>query len=165
MSFLRNAWHVAARDDEAAAGALSHRVIPGERPVLVRDCGGTMHAARDRCLHRVVPLHLGTRHSDVIECACHGLRLGTDGRCVRNPQGDGAIPANARVTGYPLIASDGLLWIWMGDPALADEGDVPRFVGLDPATDAINEGHMQPVAVRARRVPPKMIRDEQAAGA
>lgn len=142
MAYLRNAWYVAAWDDEVEPDTLFHRRILGELVLLVREQDGTVRALRDRCPHRFAPLHLGKRHGDVIECAYHGLRFATDGRCVLNPQGDGTIPPNAVVPGYPLAEKNMLLWIWMGDPALADAADIPEFVGLDPDSYAINKGYM-----------------------
>ena len=142
MTYLRNAWYVAAWDDEIDDDALFHRRILGEQILLMRDETGVVHALRDRCPHRFAPLHLGKRHGDVIECAYHGLRFGSDGRCVLNPQGDGVIPANAKTRSYPLVEKDTLLWIWTGDAALSDEAAIPDFVGLDPDDYAINKGYM-----------------------
>lgn len=142
MTFLRNAWYVAAWDDEIESDTLFHRRILGEQVLFVREGGGAVRAMRDRCPHRFAPLHLGKRHGDVIECAYHGLRFGTDGKCVMNPQGDGAIPPNANVPSYPVVVKDMLVWIWMGDPARADETDIPTFLGLDPTAYAINKGYM-----------------------
>jgi phenylpropionate dioxygenase-like ring-hydroxylating dioxygenase large terminal subunit len=142
MTYLRNAWYVAGWDDEVDKDTLFHRRILNEQILLIRDQSGVVHALRDRCPHRFAPLHLGTRHGDVIECAYHGLRFGKDGLCVLNPQGDGEIPASARTRSYPMIAKDMLLWIWMGDPERADASDIPDFEGLDPQSYAINKGYM-----------------------
>jgi len=142
MSFLRNAWYVAAWDDEVGATELFARRILNEQILLARGADGVVRAMRDRCPHRFAPLHLGMRHGDVIECAYHGLRFGLDGNCVFNPHGDGAIPKGAHAQAYPLVASQTLLWVWMGDPAHADPALVPEFDGLDPDRFAINKGYM-----------------------
>lgn len=142
MTFLRNAWYVAAWEDEVDAGALFHRRILGEQILLVRNDDGTFVALADRCPHRFAPLHLGKRHGDVIECAYHGLRFDGAGKCVHNPQGDGVIPANAKVRSYPVAAKGMLLWIWMGNPETADRADIPDFECLDPDHYAINKGYM-----------------------
>jgi phenylpropionate dioxygenase-like ring-hydroxylating dioxygenase large terminal subunit len=142
MTYLRNAWYVAAWDDEVESAALFRRRILGEQILLMRDSSGTAHALRDRCPHRFAPLSLGKHHGDVIECAYHGLQFGMDGRCALNPQGDGVIPAGANARAYPLVAKDLLLWIWMGDPARADAADIPDFEGLDPQVYAIIKGYM-----------------------
>jgi phenylpropionate dioxygenase-like ring-hydroxylating dioxygenase large terminal subunit len=59
---------------------------------------------------------------DTVQCGYHGLEFGSDGRCSRNPHGNGAKPASATVPVYPLVERYGMVWIWMGkqyaDPAL-----------------------------------------------
>ena len=142
MTYLSNAWYVAAWEDEVEAGAMFHRRILGDQILLVRDEAGVAHALRDRCPHRFAPLHRGKHHGDSIECAYHGLRFGLDGKCIFNPHGDGAIPANAKTRSYPVVAKDMLLWIWMGDPERADAAEIPDFVGLDPESYAINKGYL-----------------------
>ncbi len=142
MTYLRNAWYVAAWDNEVEADALFHRRILGEQIMLMRDQAGMVHALRDRCPHRFAPLHLGKRHGDVIECAYHGLRFGLDGGCVLNPHGAGDVPHGATVQTYPLTLEHTLLWIWMGEPAVADRTLIPDLDGLDPARFAIHKGYM-----------------------
>lgn len=122
MSYLRNAWYVAGWQDEVENGGLFHRRILDEQILLVRDQAGMVHALADRCPHRFAPLHLGKRHGDVIECAYHGLRFDMGGRCVLNPQGEGAIPAGARTN---ELTRDGLHTRTIADVALLfwrDEG-------------------------------------------
>ena len=119
-----------------------HRRLLGEEVMVVRDRAGVAHAMRDRCPHRFVPLHAGTREGDVIECPYHGLRFGLDGRCVLNPHGDGRIPPNARVRSFPLVERNMLLWIWMGDAERADPAAVPELAGHEPGRYAINKGYM-----------------------
>ena len=142
MSYLQNAWYVAAWSDELPAHGMMHRRLLGEDVLLTRDAQGTAHALRNRCPHRFAPLHQGKRLGDLIECAYHGLRFDLDGTCVLNPHGNGAIPHNARVRRYPVVERDLLLWIWMGDPLKAGLMPIPAFVGLDPERFAINRGYM-----------------------
>jgi phenylpropionate dioxygenase-like ring-hydroxylating dioxygenase large terminal subunit len=142
MSFLKNAWYVAAWDDEVLPSALVHRRILGEQVLLARDEKQVAHALQDRCPHRFAPLHLGNHCGNAVQCGYHGLTFAFDGRCVENPHGDGKIPPKAVVRSYPLVAQQMLLWIWMGDPTRADPAAIPQFRGLDPARFAINKGYM-----------------------
>jgi phenylpropionate dioxygenase-like ring-hydroxylating dioxygenase large terminal subunit len=141
MPFLRNAWYVIAWDDELGT-ALFHRRVLGEDILLARDPSGVAHALRNRCLHRFAPLHRGQLIEGVVQCAYHGLRFGLDGQCVHNPQGDGRLPPGVAIKSYPLVERQGLLWVWMGDPAQAQQSAIPEFVGLDPTRFAINKGYM-----------------------
>ena len=142
MPFLRNAWYVAAWDDEVAAGALFQRRILNEQILIAWDEQGVAYSLRDRCPHRFAPLHLGSLSGCTLQCAYHGLRSDLDGRCVHNPHGSGAIPPGARIQSYPLVARHGLLWIWMGLAHRADAGLIPEFRGLDAGKFAINKGYM-----------------------
>lgn len=142
MPFLRNAWYVAAWDDEVPDGASFTRRILNEDILLARGSDGIVHAIRNRCPHRFAPLSLGKRVGDVIQCAYHGLQFDLGGRCVHNPHGDGAIPDRAAARSYPLERKQTLLWIWMGDASLADPASIPTLDGLDPQRYAINKGYM-----------------------
>ena len=145
MSYLRNIWYVAAWADEIGPDTLLGRQILGERIVMFRDENGVAAAIGDRCPHRFAPLHLGRHVGNAVQCGYHGLEFGTNGRCIRNPHGNGATPSAASVPSYPLAHKHELLWIWMGDEA-ADETLIPDAYAFlsDPARVAI-KGHL-PVA-------------------
>jgi len=55
------------------------------------------------------------------------------GLCVHNPHGDGTVPPGARVRSYPLVERHHALWIWPGDPSLADPATIPDFSLYDRA--------------------------------
>lgn len=123
MNSLKNAWYVAALADDVALTPIK-QVIAGNPVVLYRADSGKAIALDDRCPHRFAPLHMGRVQGDSIECPYHGLQFNGQGVCSLNPHGDGRIPAAAKVRSYPLVEKDGLLWIWLGEPALADEAGV-----------------------------------------
>lgn len=116
--YLRNAWYVAAMDKELGNRPMPVQVL-GEPVVLYRRSDGTAAALEDACPHRKLPLSQGRIQGDHLECGYHGLTFDGGGRCVRVPGSD-RIPPGARVRSYPLAQRYGLLWIWMGEPALAD---------------------------------------------
>jgi phenylpropionate dioxygenase-like ring-hydroxylating dioxygenase large terminal subunit len=127
--FLRNYWYVAASKDEVGRTPLG-RTILGEPIVFFRTEAGEPVALEDRCAHRHLPLSMGKLHGDVLQCHYHGLRFGVDGRCVRIP-GQEHIPQSAKVRTYPVVERYHWLWIWMGDPALADPAAITDFHWLD----------------------------------
>lgn len=131
MAFLRNTWYVAAWDNEVPADRPLRRVLLNEPVVLFRDAAGTVQALFDRCPHRFAPLSMGRIVGDRIQCAYHGLEFDGRGACGRNPHGNGAIPRTAQVRAYPVVERHSLVWIWMGDPALADPEAIPVFRSLD----------------------------------
>jgi phenylpropionate dioxygenase-like ring-hydroxylating dioxygenase large terminal subunit len=127
--FLRNFWYVAASDHEVARKPFG-RMILGEPIVLFRKEDGTPVALEDRCVHRHLPLSMGKLVGDHLQCHYHGLRYDCTGRCVRVP-GQNTIPPSAQVKSYPVIERYRWLWIWMGDPALADPDKITDFHWLD----------------------------------
>lgn len=84
----------------------------------------------DRCIHRQMPLSLGRLKGDDLECGYHGILYGDDGRAKRIPA-QAHVPPACRVHRYPTKESGGLLWIWMGDPDLADETLIPAHPWLN----------------------------------
>jgi hypothetical protein len=43
------------------------------------------------------------------------------------PSGQKLIPQDAQVRSYPSVERDQLVWLWMGDPALADPARIVDF--------------------------------------
>jgi phenylpropionate dioxygenase-like ring-hydroxylating dioxygenase large terminal subunit len=127
--FLRNYWYVAATDAEISRRPLG-RMILGEPIVLFRAEDGTPVAFEDRCPHRHLPLSMGRLVGDTLQCLYHGLRFGRDGRCVYIP-GQEHIPQAAKVRCYPVVERYRWIWIWMGDPMLADPAAIADFHWLD----------------------------------
>jgi len=127
--FLRNAWYVAASDHEIGRKPL-RRIIMNEPIVMYRTEAGAPVALEDRCAHRHLPLSMGRLEGDILECLYHGLCFDTSGNCVNVP-GQQTVPPGARVKSYPMVERYHWVWIWMGDPALADPGKITDFHWLD----------------------------------
>ena len=123
--FVRNAWYIAAWPEEIANG-LAARTIMNEPIVLFRDADGKAAALEDRCCHRGAPLSHGWKTDDGLQCGYHGLTFDGSGRCVSIP-GEDSVPAKARVRTYPIVEGQQTIWIWMGDPALADERKIVDY--------------------------------------
>lgn len=142
MTFLRNAWYMAAWASELSDKPLARRLL-GDKVVLFRMADGRPAALADRCPHRFAPLSRGSVQGNSIECAYHGLRFGVDGRCVLNQMGGGHIPQAAKVHSYPLVQRYQMMWIWMGDPERADPSRIPSYAGIIPEqrTGADNLGN------------------------
>lgn len=128
--FLHNAWYVFGwAPDLADLGGIQGRVLLDQPVVAWRDGGGALHAMEDRCPHRQAPLSLGRVEGDRLRCMYHGLTLDAGGACVGMPLLDR--PPEARVRGYPVEERHSWIWIWMGDPPLADPDLIPVAFGLD----------------------------------
>jgi vanillate O-demethylase monooxygenase subunit len=137
--FPRNFWYVAAWDWEVRRDELFRRTICGEPIVFWRKDDGTPAALEDRCCHRHLPLSQGKLRGDNIECLYHGLTYDSSGACIHVPS-QRAAPSGARVRSYPIAERYHWIWVWMGDPALADPALITDFHWMDdPAWRAKGE--------------------------
>jgi len=117
--FLKNCWYVAAWDHELLDGKKVARTILEKPVVLYRGESGRYVALDDRCCHRAAPLSMGRIEGDCIRCMYHGLKFDETGMCIQIP-GQDRIPKTMKVVSYPVEERSHLIWIWMGDPALAN---------------------------------------------
>ncbi len=112
-------WYPVAWSEELKAGKAIARQFAGEPIVLYRGEAGEVHALEDRCAHRQVPLHLGVVSGDEIKCHYHGWAYDGTGKCVDVPYlGKERLPNG--VKSYPAREIDALIFVFPGDPALAD---------------------------------------------
>ena len=135
MKFVRNAWYVAGWASEFGDD-LSRVTILDQNIVMFRASSGDVVAMQDSCPHRLLPLSMGRRIGDSIECGYHGMTFDCAGKCIRVP-GQDNLPASADVVTYRVHQKHDIVWIWMGDPTKADPSeifDLPQFT--DPAWDA-----------------------------
>jgi len=124
---LSNMWYVGAWSNEIKDQALFERTIAGVSLVMFRQKDNEIAVINNMCPHRFAPLSMGKLVGDTVECRYHGLRFDASGQCVHNPHGQGNIPAKACVDSYPAVERHDMIWIWMGDPTLADPDQIPDF--------------------------------------
>ncbi len=129
MTFLKNFWYAACWAGDLGDEPVARSIV-GDEVVLFRTQDGAAKALADRCSHRALPLSMGRVVGDAIQCAYHGLEFDGAGACVCIP-GQSRIPPGAAVRAYPVIEKWNTVWIWPGDPALADEADIPDVFWLD----------------------------------
>ena len=139
--YVRNCWYVAAWDRELKPGELISRTIIGEPVAVYRASDGTLVGLEDRCCHRFAPLSKGRLEGDDVRCLYHGLKFDRSGRCIEIP-GQDMIPRTACVKTYPAAVRHSWIWIWMGDPAKADEALIPPAVGLEDPDWTLRSGYL-----------------------
>ena len=94
--------------------------------VIFRGQGGGVAALTDRCPHRKAPLSAGEVVGDDIQCGYHGIRFAADGACTHVP-GGAQIGRNFRARSFPVRETHGLIFVWLGEAALADPALIPDF--------------------------------------
>jgi hypothetical protein len=116
-----NHWYVVAQSsdvtDQPVGVTLWQQAI-----ALYRNSRGQIQALEDRCPHRFVKLSRGQVVRDDLECAYHGWRFNAQGQCATVPY----LAANQKlptcqVRCYPVREQDGFIWVFPGDPSLAQQ--------------------------------------------
>ena len=144
LDFPRNAWYVAAWDHEVNRPSLA-RTIAGRPLAMYRTEDGRPVALADACWHRLAPLSMGKIVGrDEIQCPYHGIRYNSAGRCVSMPAQE-TINPSATVPSFPIVERHRYVWVWLGDPALADPDLVPDMNQMtDPSGPATATPSMRP---------------------
>ena len=126
-------WYPLAWSNEVKRGKTHGVKFAGDPIVLVRTETGTVFALEDRCAHRQVPLNAGVVDGETIRCCYHGWTYDCTGRCVDVPYlGRERLPNGVRA--YPCREEQGLIFVFPGDPALAETVPFPSLGSVaDPA--------------------------------
>lgn len=135
--YVRNTWYVAALREEVTREPIERTIC--DRPmVFYRTEAGDPVAMYGLCPHRYYPLARGRLVGDAIQCGYHGFTFDRSGKCIRIPaQGDKGAGFVQRI--YPVVEHGPWLWIWPGDPALADAASLPdtTIFGYSPSGKAL----------------------------
>ncbi|CAH2778737.1 MAG: Rieske (2Fe-2S) domain protein [uncultured Paraburkholderia sp.] len=119
-------WYPLARSHEVKRGKTHGVTFAGEPIVLARSEAGKVFALEDRCAHRQVPLHQGVVDGESICCGYHGWTYDCSGKCIDVPYlGRDRLPNGVRA--YPCREVEGIIFVFPGDPALADLRPVPAL--------------------------------------
>lgn len=124
--FPKNAWYVAAIATELPTQGVLARTVCETPLALFRERNGAVGAVLDRCPHRLYPLSKGTMTDAGLQCGYHGLVFDTSGKC-RSIPSQTEIPDRACVRAFLVREAHGLIWLWPGDPALAETTPLPGF--------------------------------------
>jgi phenylpropionate dioxygenase-like ring-hydroxylating dioxygenase large terminal subunit len=129
MPFIHNSWYVASWAQDLTDAGPTGVTIIDEPLVLFRTCTGEAVALRDCCCHRNAPLSHGRCEGGLLRCMYHGLLFDGNGKCVNVP-GQKDIPERARVRSYPTAELGDFVWVWMGEPELANRELIPLPLGF-----------------------------------
>lgn len=128
--FIYNMWYVAAFSEEISR-ELTARTILGKQLVFYRKEDGSPVALDNRCGHRSFPLSRSALEGDTIVCGYHGMRYDADGICVEVPSQPGCGCSGISIRSFPMVETGPVVWIWMGDPDLADPATIPELRMLE----------------------------------
>jgi phthalate 4,5-dioxygenase len=136
---MRQYWLPAAMSSELERdGAPMRLLLLGERLIAFRDSSGRVGVMDHRCPHRCASLFLGRNEEGGIRCVYHGWKFDAEGRCVDMPN---APPQHdykekVRAKAYRVAERNGLVWVYMGERAVA-----PPSPGIEASL--LPEGELQ----------------------
>ncbi len=120
LGINQNHWYAVARSIEVKSEPVSvtlwHQAI-----VLYRGQSGKVHALEDICPHRFVKLSSGRAIAEQLECAYHGWRFESSGKCsyvpylVKNQK----LPS-CKIRTFPVQELYGFIWIFPGDKSCSN---------------------------------------------
>ncbi len=127
-----NHWYPVAWADRLKSGKVQAVTLWEQKIVIYRDAQGQAHALEDACLHKGVALHKGEVNQDCLVCPYHGWHFNGEGSCVRIPyfEEEQNLPKK-RIRSYPVRERYNLIWLFPGDPNLAEDSALPEVPEYD----------------------------------
>ena len=121
-------WYAVEWAHKLPAGKIIRVQIWHQAIALYRDTQGQLHALENVCPHKGVDLHTGDVVGDRLVCGYHGWEFDGSGACVRIPYlpEQQKLPC-AQARAYPVQEQYGLIWLFPGDPALAELRQPPEM--------------------------------------
>lgn len=129
-----NFWYVVAVSKDLKPGDITKVRFWKKDIAVYRTEQGEIRAIEDRCAHRQLPLSSGFVEGDRVVCTYHGWKFDGCGKCVEilHELGKGRTKMpKIKIKSYPVKEQWGLIWLFPGDPELAEQVSLPNIPQLD----------------------------------
>ena len=127
-------WYAVEHSHALRPGAVIETRFWQRSIALFRGQDGTIGAVENRCAHRQVKLSLGEVAGCRLVCPYHGWQYDTAGRLVAIPHALFGQPMpRVRLAAFPVRERYGLIWLFPGDPALAEATGMPEIPEVEGA--------------------------------
>ena len=125
-------WYPVAQDKALRPGKVLEVRFWKSSIALYRGRDGRPRSLENRCAHRWVKLSLGNVEGNNLVCGYHGWAYDGGGKVVEMAHDlFGKKMPSCRISSYPVAVRYGLIWIFPGDPALAEERSIPDIPELE----------------------------------
>jgi phenylpropionate dioxygenase-like ring-hydroxylating dioxygenase large terminal subunit len=129
-NLLRQYWIPALQSTDLpeSDGAPLRLRLLGENLVAFRNTEGRIGLVDQTCPHRCASLFFGRNEENGLRCLYHGWKFDVEGRCVDVPNEPAGSKFNEkiRLTAYPCVEKNGVIWTYMGPPR-ADPPPLPEL--------------------------------------
>ena len=127
-----NYWYPAIWEKDLKPQGVQEVVFWKRSIALFRGSDGKIRAIENRCAHRQLKLTLGHVEGCNIVCPYHGWAFDGEGRVVEIPHSlFGRKFPKFQVPKVPTKIRHGLIWIFPGDPELAESRTIPEIPELE----------------------------------
>jgi hypothetical protein len=125
-------WYAVEYDGRVPAGRVVEIKFWGQSIALFRGTDGALRALENRCAHRHVRLSIGQVTGCTLTCAYHGWSYDSEGRLVEVPHElFGRQFGKIKIRSYPVRSRYGLIWLFPGNPELAEQTAMPEIPELE----------------------------------
>jgi phenylpropionate dioxygenase-like ring-hydroxylating dioxygenase large terminal subunit len=108
-------------------------MLLGERVVAFRDSNGQVGLLDEACPHRGASLWYARNENCGLRCIYHGWQIDVLGNVIDTPNEESLL--KVRATAYPTYEAGGLVWAYMGPPAL--QPPKRKFLWMDLPDDHV----------------------------
>jgi phenylpropionate dioxygenase-like ring-hydroxylating dioxygenase large terminal subunit len=108
--------------------------LMGERLIAFRDSKGRIGLLDEFCAHRGASLWFGESADCGIRCHYHGWKYDVTGQCVDLPSEpeESGFRKHIKLKSYPCIEKAGIVWAYMGPPALQPPPPALEWTDVKP---------------------------------
>ena len=134
MGLSGNYWYAVEQAKNLKKKQICEVVFWKTSIALFRDETGQANAIENRCAHRQLRLtELGHVEGDRVVCGYHGWSYNGCGQCVAISHDLGSTKRlpKIQIRHFPVREKYGLIWLFPGDPALADTTPLPAIPMLE----------------------------------
>lgn len=121
-----NYWYPVAWTHQLKPSQILPVVVWQQAIAVYRDTNGQLHALENACPHKGVVFDRGEVHETNLVCPYHGWEFNGEGECVKIPYlpPQQKLPC-AKARSYPVQEKYGIIWVFPGDPSLAQGQSIP----------------------------------------
>jgi phenylpropionate dioxygenase-like ring-hydroxylating dioxygenase large terminal subunit len=123
-----NYWYPIEWSKSVRPGKIVEATWWGEAIAVYRTREGDVRATENRCPHRQIKLSMGHVKDCKLVCIYHGWTFDAEGKLVEMKHDNfGKKLPVINIRTYPVRERYGIIWIWPGDPKLADAVPLPEI--------------------------------------